>query len=86
MEKSLLVVNRKYVIMEDLESGKLIAIQKSDYDRIIFLTEIYKKSSLIPHTQLVSAIPAVEKDKYDYELAETRPFMVAMNRIQLFAN
>jgi len=83
MEKELLYIEREYIRMETLNMGNPLAVKKTDYDRIVFLTEIYGKAILIPLKETVNAIPLIERNNHVFELSATGAYMIAMKDLIL---
>ena len=83
MGKELLYVEREYIRMETLNMGNPLAVLKSDYDRILFLTEIYGESLLIPLKEVVNVIPLIEKSHQLFELSPTGAYMIPVKDLKL---
>ena len=86
MTKDLLFIEREYIRMETLLMGNPLAVKKTDYDRILFLTEIYGKADLIPVKEMVYATPLIEKKNEVFELAQTGAYMISMKDLKLTIN
>jgi hypothetical protein len=86
MDKALLYVDREYIRMETLLSGSNLAVKKTDYDRIVFLTEVYGQSLLIPAKEVVEAVPLVEKKDSVFEMAATGAYFIPMKDLRLTVN
>ncbi len=82
MPDNVLMLEREYVRMETTETGKSLAVQKKDYDRILFLSEVYGKSGLIPFSEMVFAIPVLEVNK-QLEIAPLGGTLIPMRDLQL---
>ena len=83
MDKNLLMIDREYVTMETLNAGNYLAVKKGDYDRIVFLTEVYGESLLIPPGETVNVIPILEKQHNQFELAATGAYIIPMKDLKL---
>ena len=83
MAKELLYIEREYIRMETLTMGNPLAVRKSDYDRILFLTEIYGETILIPLKEMVNAIPLIERNNHVFELSQTGAYMISMKDLKL---
>lgn len=83
MDKNLLMIEREYVTMETLQAGNYLAVKKGDYDRIVFLTEVFGESLLIPANETVQVIPILEKQQNEYELATTGAYNIPMKDLKL---
>ncbi len=77
------MIEREYVTMETLKAGNYLAVKKGDYDRIVFLTEVYGESLLIPPNETVNAIPILEKQSNQFELSATGAYMIPMKDLKL---
>jgi len=83
MDKNLQMIDRDYVIMETLKAGNYLAVRKVDYDRIVFLTEVYGESLQIPVNETVNVIPVIEKQNKDLEVAATGAYIIPMKDLKL---
>ena len=83
MATELLYIEREYIRMETLIMGNPLAVLKKDYDRILFLTEIYGESLLIPSKEVVNVIPLIEKDNKLFELSATGSYFIPIKDLKL---
>jgi len=83
MDPKLMMFEREYVTMETLNAGNYLAIKKADYDRIVFLTEVYGTSLDIPDKETVLAIPILEKQNRMFELSPTGSYMIPVKQLKL---
>jgi hypothetical protein len=83
MDKNLLMIDRQYVTMETLKAGNYLAVRKEDYDRIVFLTEVYGQSLLIPEKETVNVIPILERQNKVFEVATTGAYVIPMKDLKL---
>ncbi len=86
MSHELLFIDRDYIRMETLKNGSNLAVKKVDYDRIVFLSEVYGSSLSIPEKETVNAIPLVEKKDAVFELATTGAYFIPMKELKLTVN
>ena len=86
MDKELLFIDRDYIRMETLKSGNNLAVRKVDYDRIVFLSEVYGSSLRIPEKETVNAVPLVEKKDAVFELAATGAYFIPMKDLKVTVN
>jgi hypothetical protein len=83
MDKNLLMIDRQYVTMETLKAGNYLAVRKEDYDRIVFLTEVYGNALLIPEGSTVNVIPIVERQNKVFEVSSTGAYLIPMRDLKL---
>ena len=86
MNQDLIYIDRDYIRMETLKSGSNLAVRKVDYDRIVFLSEIYGSALRIPEKETVHVVPLVEKKDAVFELAATGAYFIAMKDLKLTVN
>jgi hypothetical protein len=86
MDQELIFIERDYIRMETLKSGSNLAVRKVDYDRIVFLSEIYGSTQRIPEKETVNAVPLVEKKDAVFELAATGAYFIPMKELKLTIN
>ena len=83
MNQELLFIDRDYIRMETLKSGNNLAVLKVDYDRMVFLSEVYGNSLSIPEKETVNAVPLVEKKDAVFELAATGAYFIPMKELKV---
>jgi hypothetical protein len=86
MSQDFLFIDREYIRMETLKGGINLAVLKVDYDRIVFLMEVYGSALSIPEKEVVGVVALVEKKDSVFELGTASPYLVPMRDLKLTVN